>query len=108
MSNSEKQDDAVLDLGESSEPKEKIEKLRARINEQEKIIESQKEAIHKHEERLNQMSDTLLDLSARIADSGGAGVCMKDSCHGALLRVQNKNGDDVIKCSGCGETVHEY
>lgn len=108
MSNSDEQEDAVLDLGESAEPKEKIEKLKERVNEQEDIIESQKKAIHKHEERLDQMSDTLLDLSARVADGGGAGVCMKDSCPGALLRVQDEDGTDIIKCSGCGEVVHEY
>lgn len=108
MSEDNSTDDAVLDIGSSADPEERIGELRDRVKEQQEIIESQRNALHEHEQQLSDLSDILLDLSARVADSGGAGVCMKSQCPGALLRMRQDNGDEVIKCSGCGEIVHNY
>ena len=104
----EDSDNAVLDIGSSTSSDERIEELRERIQEQEEIIERQRDALREQEESLADFSDILLDLSARVAGSGGAGVCMKPECPGALLRTRDESGQEVIKCSSCGEVVHEY
>jgi hypothetical protein len=80
---------AVVDVSEADE-----EALRERVAEQQAEIE--------------RLQDKLLDLSARIADGGGAGVCPEPGCKGAVVKTRRWFRPTVLKCQSCGEVVHEY
>lgn len=89
---SERGSEAVLDAEAVEERERSTEELRSLVNEQ--------------NERIEELEDLLLDLSARAADGGGTGVC--PDCHGPVVKVSPLLRRSRIKCTKCGRVFHEY
>jgi predicted RNase H-like nuclease (RuvC/YqgF family) len=84
--------EAVLDV-ESAEQRERgVEDLREEFEEQ--------------NERIEELEDLLLDLSTRVADGDGTGVC--PDCHGPVAKRNPWFRSARIECVECGRVFHEY
>ena len=81
-------DVAVLDPESAEDQEERIEALEARFREQEAAIQG--------------LQDRLLDLSTRVADDRGVGVCR--DCHGPDVTVRGWFRPTSIGCKRCGRT----
>lgn len=84
--------EATLDVEAAEEREASVETLRERVTEQ--------------EERIEELEDLLLDLSARNADDGGTGVC--PDCHGPVAKTSTLFRSPKIKCMKCERVFHEY
>lgn len=89
---SESEEEVIVDL-ESSEAYE------SRIDELEATVEAQREEIE-------ELQDLMLDLTTRVADGRGMGVCPE--CHGPVQKVRRWLGPTTIECRQCGKVFHEY
>ncbi|MFB6178005.1 MAG: hypothetical protein ABEI99_12870, partial [Halobaculum sp.] len=65
-----------------------------------------RETIEEQQEQIDELNDMVLDLSARLADNDGAGVC--PDCHGPMVKSGGFLRGKKIKCSDCGRVFHEY
>ena len=86
------EEEAVLDLESSEEYESRIEDLEA-------TVESQRDQIA-------ELEDLMLDLTTRVADDRGMGVCPE--CHGPVQKIRRWLGETTIECHRCGEVFHEY
>lgn len=84
--------EATLDVEAAEEREATVEELRERVSEQ--------------QERIEELEDLMLDLSARNADDGGTGVC--PDCHGPVVKSKTWLRSPKIKCMKCGRVFHEY
>jgi hypothetical protein len=91
---------------ERTEPREEVvldfesaEEYQTRIDELQREVENQREQIA-------ELQSLLLDLSTRVADGGGMGVCPE--CHGPVEKTRRWFGSTTIECRRCGELFHEY
>ncbi len=48
----------------------------------------------------------VMDLSARLADNDGVGVC--PDCRGPITKTGGFFSKDEIKCQDCGRVYHQY
>lgn len=62
--------------------------------------------IEEQSQRIEELEALLLDLSTRVADDRGFGVC--PACHGPVEKVHRWFGTNTIECRRCGEVFHEY
>jgi len=79
------EEDIVLDVDSATETDTQVERL---------------------EEEVEELNDLLMDLSTRVADDGGMGVCT--DCHGAVTKVKRWFSPTTIECQRCGKVYHEY
>lgn len=85
-------EEVVLDLEAAEEYEEAIDRLTERIEEQ--------------QEQIEELNDLMLDLSTRVADGRGMGVC--PDCHGPVMKVKRLFRSTTIECRRCGRVFHEY
>ena len=84
--------EAVLDAESAAQRETSTEELRELVDDQ--------------RERIEELEDTLLDLSTRVANGGSMGVC--PDCQGAVLKVDPWFRSAKIKCTDCDRVFHEY
>lgn len=84
-------DDVVVDLDSAQEYESRIRELQETVEEQ--------------SEQISELEDLLLDLSVRVADDKGMGVCPE--CHGPVQKVGRWFGPTTIECRSCGEVFYE-
>jgi hypothetical protein len=65
-----------------------------------------REIIERQQEQIDELNDLLLDLSARVADNDGAGVC--PDCHGPVVKMGGLLKRTKIECADCGRVFHRY
>lgn len=87
-----KEADDVIDLDSATDYAQSVEELQ--------------ETVAQQNERIDELEDLLLDLSARAADDGGIGVCPE--CHGPVEKVSRWFGPTTIECRRCDNVLHEY
>jgi hypothetical protein len=92
ISDADTTSEAVLDVESVEERERSIEELRGTIEEQ--------------AEHIDELENVLLDLSARVADGDGTGVC--PDCHGPVVKRNPWFRSSRIECTQCGEVFHEY
>ncbi|MFB6173528.1 MAG: hypothetical protein ABEI39_02705 [Halobacteriales archaeon] len=93
---SDTEEEVVLDLDAGQD---QTEDQTARVDELREQVEAQREQIE-------ELESLLLDLSTRVADDRGFGVCPE--CHGPVQKVRRLLGASTIECQRCGEVFHEY
>ena len=74
--------------------------------EQEGPVQALRERAQKQQERIEELEDLVLDLSTRVADGRGMGVC--PDCHGPVIKSKPWFRSAKIKCADCGRVFHEY
>lgn len=84
--------EATLDIEAAEEREESVEALREQVADQ--------------QERVEELEDLLLDLSARAAHDGGTGVC--PDCHGPVVKINRWLRRPRIECTECGRNFHDY
>lgn len=85
-------EDIVLDLEEAEDYEQRIDELQETVEEQ--------------REQIEELEDLMLDLSTRVADDKGMGVCPE--CHGPVEKVRRWFRPTRIECRRCEEVYHEY
>lgn len=88
----ETEEDIVVDLDSAEDYESRISELREQVDRQ--------------QEQIDELEDLMLDLTTRVADDKGMGVCPE--CHGPVQKVRRLIGTTTIECRRCGETFHEY
>jgi hypothetical protein len=73
---------------------------------QEERIEALEGKLDEREAEIEELQDLLLDLSTRVADDRGVGVC--PDCHGPVVTVRGLFRPSTIECKRCGRVLHEY
>jgi len=86
------EDELVLDLDAAEEYEEAIDRLTDRVEEQ--------------QEQIEELNDLVMDLSTRVADGRGMGVCT--DCHGPVMKVKRLFSATTIECRRCGRVYHDY
>jgi len=76
------------------------------VEEQEQSVEELRETLDEQNERIGELEGLLLDLSARVADGDGTGVCPE--CHGPVVKRDPWFRRARIECTQCGEVFHKY
>lgn len=89
---SETQEEAVVDLDAAAE--------------YETVADDVRETIRRQQEQIEELNDLVLDLSTRVADNDGVGVC--PDCHGAVQKTGGWFSKKKIACRDCGRVFHEY
>jgi hypothetical protein len=84
--------EAVLDVESVEQRERSIEELRERVDEQ--------------RERIEDLQGLVLDLSTRVADGDGVGVC--PDCHGPVVKIDPWLRSARIECTQCDRVFHEY
>lgn len=64
------------------------------------------EQLEERRDEIEELQDLLLDLSARVANDGGTGVC--PDCHGAVVKMRRWFRPTTIECQRCGRVFHEF
>jgi histidinol dehydrogenase len=72
----------------------------------EQRVDQLQETVEEQAHQIEELEDLLLDLSVRVADDRGMGVCPE--CHGPVEKVSRWFGPTTIECRRCGEVFHEY
>lgn len=85
-------EDVVVDLDSAEAYEQRVDQLQETVEEQ--------------AEQIEELEGLLLDLSTRVADGRGMGVCPE--CHGPVEKVSRWFGPKTIECRRCGEVFHEY
>lgn len=85
-------DEAVIDMEAAAEQEDTVEALRQRIQEQ--------------RDQIDALEDQMLDLSTRVADDGGIGVCV--DCNGPVTKKRRLVRRNTIECTECGRVYHKY
>lgn len=85
-------EDIVLDIDSAADSETQIEQLQETVQEQ--------------SEEIDELQGLLMDLSTRVADDGGMGVC--SDCHGAVVKRKRWFAPTTIECQRCGRVYHEY
>jgi hypothetical protein len=68
--------------------------------------EALRERIEEQQEEIEELQDLMLDLSVRVADDKGMGVC--PDCHGPVMKRKRLIRRSTIECARCGRVFHEY
>jgi len=68
--------------------------------------EALRERIEEQQEEIEELQDLMLDLSVRVADDQGMGVC--PDCHGPVTKRKRLIRQSTIECARCGRVFHEY
>lgn len=74
--------------------------------EYETVADDVQDTIRRQQEQIEQLNDMVMDLSTRVADNGGVGVC--PDCAGPVRKTGGWFSKNKIKCSDCGRVFHEY
>ena len=74
--------------------------------EQEASIEALQNTVEEQGDRIEELEDLVLDLSARVASGDATGVC--PDCHGPVIKSNPFFRSAKIKCSDCGRVFHDY
>lgn len=74
--------------------------------EYETVAEDLAETVEEQQEQIDELSDMVMDLSARLADNDGVGVC--PDCRGPVVKSGGLLRATKIKCTDCGRVYHEY
>lgn len=74
--------------------------------EREADVEALQEQVAEQQERIEELEDIMLDMSARSAHDGGTGVC--PDCHGPVVKISRWLRSPKIECTECGRVFHEY
>jgi hypothetical protein len=85
-------DDIVLDIDSATESETRVDQLQ--------------ETVEQQSEEIDELQGLLMDLSTRVADDGGMGVCT--DCHGPVVKQKRWFGSTTIECQRCGRVYHEY
>ena len=88
----ETEEEAVVDLDAAAE----YETVAADLQEQ----------VRRQQEQIEKLNDLVLDLSTRVADNDGVGVC--PDCNGPVRKSGGWFSNKKIKCTDCGRVFHEY
>ena len=76
------------------------------VEQQTADVEELREIIDEQNERIEDLEDTLLDLSTRVAYGDGTGVC--PDCNGPVVKRSPLFRRARIECTECGRQFHEY
>ena len=76
------------------------------VEDREQTIEGLQETVVEQNERIDELEGLLLDLSARVADGDGTGVC--PDCHGPVVKKDPLFRRARVKCTQCGRVFHKY
>jgi len=74
--------------------------------EREAEVEALQQQVAEQQERIQELEDVMLDMSARAAHDGGTGVC--PDCHGPVVKISRWLRSPKIECTECGRVFHEY
>jgi hypothetical protein len=85
-------EDIVLDIDSAADSETRLDQLQETVREQSEAIDD--------------LQGLLMDLSTRVADDGGMGVCT--DCHGPVVKTKRWFGATTIECQRCGRVYHEY
>lgn len=85
-------EDIVLDIDSAADSETQIDQLQETVQEQ--------------SEEIDELQGLLMDLSTRVADDGGMGVC--SDCHGPVVKMKRWFKPTTIECQRCGRVYHEY
>ena len=88
----EREEEAVVDLDAAAE--------------YETVADDLQETIRRQQEEIDHLNDLVLDLSTRVADNDGVGVC--PDCKGPVRKAGGWFSSKKIKCADCGRVFHEY
>lgn len=84
--------EATIDIEAAEEREQSVEELKQRVTNQ--------------QERIEELEDLMLDMSARSAHDGGTGVC--PDCHGPVVKISRWFRSPKVKCTQCERVFHEY
>ena len=76
------------------------------VEERERSLEGLQETVEEQNERIKELEGLLLDLSTRVADGDGTGVCPE--CNGPVIKKNPLFRRARVECTQCGRTFHEY
>lgn len=85
-------DDVVVDLDSAEAYEQRVDELQATVEEQ--------------AEQIDKLEGILTDLSTRVADGRGMGVCPE--CNGPVEKVRRWFSPTTIECRRCGNVLHKY
>lgn len=88
----ESEEEAVVDLDAAAE--------------YETVADDIRETIRRQQEEIDKLNNLVLDLSTRVADNDGVGVC--PDCNGPVQKSGGFFSKKKIKCTDCGRVFHEY
>jgi RNA polymerase-binding transcription factor DksA len=88
----EETEDVVVDLDSAEAYEQRVDQLQ--------------ETVETQQEQIEELEGLLLDLSTRVADDRGMGVCPE--CHGPVEKVRRWFRPTTIECRRCGEVFHEF
>jgi uncharacterized protein with PIN domain len=74
--------------------------------EREASAEALREQVDEQQERIEELENLMLDMSARAAHDDGTGVC--PDCHGPVVKISRWLRSPRIECTECGRVFHEY
>lgn len=87
-----KEEEAVLDLDAMAQ--------------QETVAGDVRDTLRRQQEQIEELNNMVVDLSTRLADNDGVGVC--PDCHGPVRKAGGWFSKSKIKCGDCGRVFHEY
>ncbi|MEF8758137.1 MAG: hypothetical protein V5A33_07855 [Halobacteriales archaeon] len=90
---------------ESPDGEEVVSDLESARHRRDRVEELETELEARREE-IEELQDLLLDLSTRVADDQGVGVC--PDCHGPVVKVRGLFRPTTIECKRCDRVLHEY
>jgi len=99
-------EEAAIDVEALDAYQGRIEEMSAEIEQREQTIGELESVIEAQSERIDELEDRFLDLSARVADGRNLGVCPE--CNGPTERKNRLFRSDTIECLRCGNVVHTY
>jgi len=85
-------EDIVLDIDSAADSETQLDQLQ--------------ETVRSQNEEIDELQGLLMDLSTRVADDGGMGVCT--DCHGAVVKKKRWFQATTIECQRCDRVYHEY
>ena len=85
-------EDIVVDIDSAADSETQLDQLQ--------------ETVRSQSEEIDELQGLLMDLSTRVADDGGMGVCT--DCHGAVVKTKRWFQPTTIECQRCGRVYHEY
>lgn len=92
VTETETEEEAVVDLDAAAE--------------YETVADDVRETLRRQQEQIEELNDMVVDMSTRMADNDGVGVC--PDCHGPVMKSGGWFAKTKIECGDCGRVFHKY
>ncbi|WP_254837979.1 hypothetical protein [Natronomonas marina] len=97
--------EASIEASETESTSEAVLDVEA-VEQRQRSLEDLQETVAEQNERIEDLEGLLLDLSTRVADGDGTGVC--PDCHGPVVKRNPWFRSARIECASCERVFHEY